>query len=1694
MMSKTDIHENAILKNKDFIPKYILEGLYYLEVKDNSNSNQINNYQNKKLSEIWKDFSLYDNIIDYYYSSSWGIENICRKVDIEYLGTIDVCKNLLKEYGVFNSKKNKNILMEELLKLLNMSDEEEEKSDKTPHAHNNINYKKDLIKNSTDIVNILSINLILLCIAIEITKYSEQKEFLEKQYQQFLIFCILVSININSSVKDHDLIQDLLYNILNFGCLFLKKKDEKKYGEIISNLIEPIIQEINDDLNKGGFRTIFGIQRKILYRNTAVFKLFASISIDDNKDSDIKKDSFVSESDKSREERLKTNDNITALRRTNLINPDDNDPDFLTVGNKKGNYKNKVYLEFHGNENEISNKLFEITLSNFKKNRENPDNRAKIRNYYEINKNEYDIDIGVINERNKVKEKIKELIPFVETQIKQYSNTSFLQEKKRRNKYKKLKKRLFSWGGFWSDRYLFFKHPEYLKLKVKNHFTKEMTRPLLTPVLDINYYLPNFAKFDKNKLFNKDNYDYNIKLDVDEILGDDNPNSNIIINDLYNKTEEEENKNVINEVNSHPLVKRKSRISINSYYNKYNVNTNYHGVKNTFGFNYLESLYKLNYEGVWELYNTYSEQRISLGKKEIAPNTITNDDKLDIFKSQLSTDSVSKKLNLSTIDGKIMSTQTLNCCIVKPTHHIKGSITTKKKYFQFLYEDNNDKTLEIIQDELEDDPNFDKDMGCCYGSIFKSHKKDKDNTAFVLYYSKIKYMFIRVYFYRESALEIYTVTNKSYFLNFKTKEDMHLVLNDILSSLNYYREIKTENKRILGYEQLFSQPTKKKSYYVMNKMDEWQNYMISSLEYLMWLNIYSGRSFNDLTQYPVVPWLISNYDVDQIVYKFHHRDLTIPMGMMELEKDEKSLTRKETYLDAYESLKNDFIESNPDFNYETYLQKGDEYYDIYKAKKLKIKMKEEKKNNDNLDDMGEEFAPIQVNQLPYYYGSHYSNPTYVSHYLTRIFPFSFISIEIQGDKFDDPDRMFISMAKTFESACTLKDDVRELIPEFYTLSEMFENKNNLNLAQGKIDTEGNEIKISGVTLPPWSDNNPANFVTEMRKFLEFYSDKLNKWIDLVFGSYQRGEKSEEAHNIFMAQTYEKMVKIEEITDPDVRNTVMRLNEIGVTPYKIFLNDSKPRFDKAQFLKKSFYYSYSKGNFLYDCKQLENIKFKTKNYKNLYKKENKNSKNEIQSFEISPKIIKIKWVDNETLKIFTNTNQYYDIKFTIIDKDVTNTDLDINNFENNSSKYAPSYQITSLNNNPFVVYGNCKYILKGGFWDGRFELNSLPIEPKEKPISKCYYTKYGKPIIAMELSDDEKYLICGTTTGLVSIYEVKEDKIRNLDDLFLHSDEITSISINNILNMFATVSKDGYLLLFIIPSFNLVRAIKISNKIMRKKEDKKMENSNENKEDITKEKKEKEIKEEKKEEVKEEEKEEAKEEKKDEIKEEIKEGEEKEEVKEEEIKEGKEKEEAKGENKEKEVLENKNEEIKKDDKDSDNKNKIEENNTINPNDKSTPQNIKENNESKEEEEQLYADNVFLSSSPLPCVTIYISKKKLFRTYTINGEFVSEESEEDEYGSQFIKSPIVFRSLNFQDFLIYGTDKGCIKIRSFPRMKLIGNIIEVTPGVSIETLELSYDKRYCYAWSKGNEINIIKDVNVSSIQVSENITRMGFNIGC
>jgi len=43
---------------------------------------------------------------------------------------------------------------------------------------------------------------------------------------------------------------------------------------------------------------------------------------------------------------------------------------------------------------------------------------------------------------------------------------------------------------------------------------------------------------------------------------------------------------------------------------------------------------------------------------------------------------------------------------------------------------------------------------------------------------------------------------------------------------------------------------------------------ISNFEYLMCLNTLAGRSYNDLMQYPVFPWVIADYD-SQVVRHSH---------------------------------------------------------------------------------------------------------------------------------------------------------------------------------------------------------------------------------------------------------------------------------------------------------------------------------------------------------------------------------------------------------------------------------------------------------------------------------------------------------------------------------------------------------------------------------------------------------------------------------------------------------------------------------------------------------------------------------------------------------------------------------------------------------------------------------------------------------
>lgn len=109
------------------------------------------------------------------------------------------------------------------------------------------------------------------------------------------------------------------------------------------------------------------------------------------------------------------------------------------------------------------------------------------------------------------------------------------------------------------------------------------------------------------------------------------------------------------------------------------------------------------------------------------------------------------------------------------------------------------------------------------------------------------------------------------------------------------------------------------------------------------------------------------------------------------------------------------------------------------------------------------------------------------------------------------------MAETFRNVTEEMSDVRELIPDFFVLPELFLNleKNNFGIMQSK-------ERVHNVELPGWCHGDPYKFITSHRMALEgdIVSKQIHNWIDLIFGYKQRGKEAELSLNKFFYLTYD----------------------------------------------------------------------------------------------------------------------------------------------------------------------------------------------------------------------------------------------------------------------------------------------------------------------------------------------------------------------------------------------------------------------------------------------------------------------------------------------------------------------------------------------------------------------------------------------
>ena len=59
-----------------------------------------------------------------------------------------------------------------------------------------------------------------------------------------------------------------------------------------------------------------------------------------------------------------------------------------------------------------------------------------------------------------------------------------------------------------------------------------------------------------------------------------------------------------------------------------------------------------------------------------------------------------------------------------------------------------------------------------------------------------------------------------------------------------------------------------------------REYAINNFQYLMYMNTLAVRSYIDLMQYPVFPWIVADYDSEELdlLSQDTYRDLSKPMG------------------------------------------------------------------------------------------------------------------------------------------------------------------------------------------------------------------------------------------------------------------------------------------------------------------------------------------------------------------------------------------------------------------------------------------------------------------------------------------------------------------------------------------------------------------------------------------------------------------------------------------------------------------------------------------------------------------------------------------------------------------------------------------------------------------------------------------------
>ena len=567
-------------------------------------------------------------------------------------------------------------------------------------------------------------------------------------------------------------------------------------------------------------------------------------------------------------------------------------------------------------------------------------------------------------------------------------------------------------------------------------------------------------------------------------------------------------------------------------------------------------------------------------------------DSIILFKKQLP---ISPKIKNNKID---VINFDYNCELISVDHSFYGHIINSKENRYLIF---TEKKFSLYEKEPRDEDDYYSDLFsiCTITKKPNKYKKIVENEnqrnkinkivergitkKVIILYSEIEQIIERRFLLMWQGIEIYLKNGKSYFFNLLDDQKCHKVLE----IFNNDQEL--NNKLILknNFEKHINMIQK-----------EWEYGRLDTYEYLLFINKYSSRSYNDSNQYLVFPWLLKNYNKIQEINNndfeiFKYLNQLKEYGLDEKEENEPENEQNKTDIGIQGNLSNDIIneggsQGHSGFNKikksVKFSKIGSELFKLFRELKYPICAQTEKNKELAIKRYVED---CQFN-FKYHSGTHYSTSAYVYFYLMRSEPFSTLLVKLQNYAQENPNRMFNGIQSTVLTLDSGNDN-RELLPEFFSKIEHFINFNCVNLGKKTSRKIVDDAYINKDKIPQSFNllSNKIDFIIEHKKLLnsDSIAMTIGDWINNIFGNNQLPDEDDRplSCNVYVKSSYEQETnlkkKLNKIRSPEYKKTRLtperivqkladKINMIicfGQTPYQLF-NENHPPRKKEEFKK------------------------------------------------------------------------------------------------------------------------------------------------------------------------------------------------------------------------------------------------------------------------------------------------------------------------------------------------------------------------------------------------------------------------------------------------------------------------------------------------------------------------------------------------